>query len=198
MVASAGETTVHFWHFACYETIKALDPFGFPNSVAAITFAPQQSLFAVSSVDGTVKLYDLQSWRHVNSIKTGLSDTFSTHMHFSQDGSALLIAAGDCDGITPSKVSAVSFDIASKRRLFSATVQDVGEFCLVERSGSLLCTQNGKIRLLSLPTCNEEWSVDTKDDASMSVWATHDASTIAIVDYNQDTGADHIEVWRQS
>ena len=197
IIASTGSRTVRFWRFPGDETIKALDPFGFTNAVAAISFALKGNLFAVCSEDGTVKLYETKTWRHLDTIKTGLSETFSTDMRFSQDGSTLMIAAGDCDGITPSNALVVSFDIGSKKCLFSASAQNVGEFRLVEHSCSLLCTQNGKIRLLSLPTCNEQWSADTEED-SISVWATPDATTIATVDYHQDTGADHVVVWRQS
>lgn len=198
IIASTSSRTVRFWRFPGDEAIKALNPFGFTKAVAAISFALKESLFAACSEDGTVKLYETKTWRHLDSIKTGLSETFSTHMRFSKDGSTLMIAAGDCDGITPSNASVVSFDIGSKKCLFTASVQNVGEFCLVDRSCSLLCTQNGKIRLLSLPACNEEWSADTAEDSAMSVWATDDAATIATVDYHQDTGADHVVVWCQS
>ncbi len=207
IVASAGMRTVCFWGFPGEEAIKTLGPFG--STVSAIAFAPKPSLFAASFSDGSVKLYETKTWQQVDSIDAGLSSTFSTRIGFSRNGSTLLIAAGDCDGITANDVTVVNFDIASKKRLFFGPVRNVGEFCLAEHSCSLLCTQNGKIRLLSLPTCNEEWSVDGEGEFSlpdrseeweadcMSVWTTHNGDTIAAVAYHQDTGADEIVIWHE-
>jgi hypothetical protein len=197
VIASATGRTVRFWRFPGEETIKALDPFGFTNALTAISFAPKENLFVACSDDGALKLYETKTWRHIDLIKTGLRETLSTHIRFSQDSKTLLVAAGDCDGITPSNVVVEHFDIASKKRLFTASVQDVGEFWLVERSSSLLCTQKRKLRLLSLPSLHEEWSTETEEGASFAVRATNDGFTIASAEHRQDLGLDHLMVWRQ-
>jgi WD40 repeat protein len=121
ILATGYESEIELWDLKTGKALPALRDH--TDLVSAIAISPDEKILASSSLDGTIKLWDLPNHRLVSTLNAGRASTLA----FSPDGRMLASSSGVhrwADGVF-SPLGVQMWDIASRQRAYSLGTQPI-------------------------------------------------------------------------
>ena len=157
------------------------------GTVYSVAFSPDSTTLASGSLDGTVRLWDVETLSNTTTLKTPKGDTWTGSVAFSPDGSTL--AAGMQDG----KVRLWDVETGADRTTFGGDL--IVNSVAFSPDGKILAAglEGGTVKL---------WDLETETSTSFSWLTGHvhsvafspDGSTLAAGLSNSVSGPDHATI----
>lgn len=182
ILAAGHETVIELWDLTTRKRLATLRDH--TRLVSAIAISPDEKILASSSLDGTIKLWDLPNHRLVSTLRTGRASSLA----FSPDG--LILASSSrvhrwADGVF-SPLGVQMWDIASRRRLFSLGNQPVR---------AIAFSLDGQLLAAGDRTKTELWKV--QDGEPLKTLNSGEVTGLAFCQDGQTliTGSSKLKLW---
>jgi WD40 repeat protein len=182
ILASGYQDSIELWNLQTRSPLPTLSDHS--GWISAIAFSPDEKLLASSSLDGTIKIWDLLNHRLVETINSGRA----SNLAFSPDGLTLASSSRFerwADGVK-SPVGVQIWEMSSRQRLFSLGDQPVREIAFSPDGQTLAAGDRNK---------TEFWHV--RDGERLKVLNSGEVTGLAFSQDGQTliTGSSRLKLW---
>lgn len=182
VLAAGYETAIELWDLKTRQLLATLK--GHTGLITTIVISPDEKILASSSLDGTIRLWDLPNYRLASTLQTGRA----SNLAFSPDG--LILASSSrvhrwADGVF-SLVGVQMWDVASRQRIYSLGDQPIR---------AIAFSPDGQLLAAGDRTKTELWQV--RDGDRLKVLNSGEVTGLSFCQDGQTliTGSSKLKLW---